>query len=58
MSHLREISHTLAKTGVVALMKHIAMGYGRNNIRAYTLALGNIAAETTFNSIVKKIGNG
>ena len=30
------------------------MEYGRNNIRAYTLALGNIATEAIFNSMSKE----
>jgi 3-oxoacyl-[acyl-carrier protein] reductase len=49
--HVQGAPYTLAKAALIALTKHIAMEYGRNNIRAYTLALGNIATEATFNSM-------
>jgi hypothetical protein len=40
-------------------MKHIAMEYGRNNIRAYIiLARENIATEATFNCMIQEEGNG
>lgn len=43
--------YTVAKAGAVAIAKHIALEYGDKNIRAYTLALGNISTEATFNSM-------
>ena len=43
--------YTLAKAAIVAMTKHIALEYGQKNIRAYVLALGNIATEATFNSM-------
>lgn len=49
--HVQGASYTLAKPAFIALKKHIAMEYGCNNIRAYTLALVNIATEETFNSM-------
>jgi NAD(P)-dependent dehydrogenase (short-subunit alcohol dehydrogenase family) len=49
--HVQGAPYTIAKVALIALTKHIAMEYGRNNIRAYTLALGNIATEATFNSM-------
>ena len=52
--HVQGAPYTLAKAALIALTKHIAMEYGRNNIRAYTLALGNIATEATFNSMSKE----
>ena len=33
------------------MTKHIALEYGRQNIRAFALALGNIATEATFESM-------
>jgi 3-oxoacyl-[acyl-carrier protein] reductase len=33
------------------MTKHIALEYGQRNIRAYTLALGNIASEATYGSM-------
>ncbi len=43
--------YSLAKAGIVAMTKHIALEYGRDNVRAYVLALGNIATDATFNSM-------
>ena len=40
--------YSIAKAGVIAMTKHIALEYGDKNIRAYTLALGNISTEATF----------
>ncbi|MDQ3869132.1 MAG: SDR family oxidoreductase [Thermoproteota archaeon] len=57
--HLRGVAHTSAKAAVVVLMKHIAMEYGRNNIRAYIiLSRENIATETTSNCMIQEEGNG
>ena len=49
--HVLGPPYTLAKAALIALTKHVALEYGRNNIRAYTLALRNIATEATFNSM-------
>ncbi len=46
--------YSLAKAGIVAMTKHVALEYGKNNIRAYALALGNIATDETFNSMTAK----
>jgi NAD(P)-dependent dehydrogenase (short-subunit alcohol dehydrogenase family) len=43
--------YTLAKSAIIAMTKHIALEYGQRNIRAYTLALGNIASEATYGSM-------
>jgi 3-oxoacyl-[acyl-carrier protein] reductase len=43
--------YTMAKAGIIAMTKHIALEYGGMNIRAYALALGNIATHATFNSM-------
>jgi 3-oxoacyl-[acyl-carrier protein] reductase len=49
--HTEGAPYTLAKAGIVAMTKHIALEYGHRNIRAYALALGNIATEATFGSM-------
>jgi 3-oxoacyl-[acyl-carrier protein] reductase len=46
--------YSLAKAGLVAMTKHVALEYGKDNIRAYALALGNIATDATFNSMNAK----
>jgi len=46
--HFEGAPYTMAKAGVMALTKHIAREYSSNNIRAYTLMLGNIATEATY----------
>lgn len=43
--------YSLAKAGLLAMTKHVALEYGKDNIRAYALALGNIATDATFNSM-------
>ncbi|HEY1211884.1 MAG TPA: SDR family oxidoreductase [Nitrososphaera sp.] len=43
--------YSIAKAGVIAMTKHLALEYGDKNIRAYTLALGNISTEATFGSM-------
>lgn len=43
--------YSIAKAGIIVMTKHIALEYGDENIRAYTLALGNIATEATLNSL-------
>jgi 3-oxoacyl-[acyl-carrier protein] reductase len=49
--HSEGAPYTLAKSAIIAMTKHIALEYGRNKIRAYVLALGNIATEATFNAM-------
>ncbi len=39
--------YTVAKAGVLGLMKDVARQYGKNNIRANALALGNISTPAT-----------
>lgn len=43
--------YTLAKAAIIAMTKHIALEYGSRKVRAYTLALGNIATVATFHSM-------
>ncbi len=47
-------AYTLAKAGNIALTKHISREYGTNNIRSYTLALGNISTNATYYSMNEK----
>jgi 3-oxoacyl-[acyl-carrier protein] reductase len=49
--HTEGAPYSIAKAGIIAMTKHIALEYGNKNIRAYTLALGNIASDATFNSM-------
>ncbi|WP_415283436.1 SDR family NAD(P)-dependent oxidoreductase [Candidatus Nitrososphaera sp. FF02] len=49
--HVEGAPYTLAKAGIVAMTKHVAIEYASRGIRAYTLALGNIATDATFNSM-------
>ena len=51
--HSEGAPYTMAKAAVIALTKHIAREYGINKIRAYTLLLGNIATEATYNSMTE-----
>ena len=46
--------YSLAKAGIIAMTKHVALEYGKDNVRAYVLALGNIATDATFNSMTDK----
>ena len=52
--HTEGSPYTIAKAGIVALTKHIAREYGKYNIRAYTLALGNISTDATYNFMKEK----
>ena len=45
--HSAGAPHSIAKAGVIAMTKHIASRYRGKNIRANTLALGNISTEAT-----------
>jgi NAD(P)-dependent dehydrogenase (short-subunit alcohol dehydrogenase family) len=49
--HTEGAPYTVAKAGAIAIAKHIALEYGDKNIRAYTLALGNISSEATYSSM-------
>jgi 3-oxoacyl-[acyl-carrier protein] reductase len=49
--HTEGAPYTVAKAGVVAATKHIALEYGDKGIRAYTLALGNISTDATFGAM-------
>jgi 3-oxoacyl-[acyl-carrier protein] reductase len=49
--HMAGASYSIAKSGVIVITKHIALEYGDNNIRAFTLDLGNISTEATFASV-------
>jgi len=51
LGHNEGVPHTIAKAGLVAITMHIALEYGDKNVRAYTLALGNISTEATSNSM-------
>lgn len=51
--HVEGSPYTIAKAGNIALTKCIAMEYGKNNIRAYTLALGNIQTLATYGSMTE-----
>lgn len=51
--HTEGAPYTLAKSAIVAMTKHVAREYGKDNVRAYTLALGNIATEATFKSMTE-----
>jgi 3-oxoacyl-[acyl-carrier protein] reductase len=46
--------YTIAKAANIGLTKCIAMEYGSENIRAYTLALGNIATLATYGAMTEK----
>lgn len=52
--HTEGAPYTLAKAGIAAMTKHIALEYGPDNIRAYTLALGNIATDATYGAMGEK----
>jgi 3-oxoacyl-[acyl-carrier protein] reductase len=49
--HMEGSPYTIAKAANIALTKCIAMEYGRNNIRAYSMALGNISTKATYESM-------
>lgn len=52
--HVEGAPYTLAKAGIIAMTKHVALEYGNRGIRAYSLALGNIATNATFDSMDEK----
>ena len=47
--------YSIAKSGCITLTKCIAKEYSRYGIRAYTLALGNIATSATLDSMAEQI---
>jgi 3-oxoacyl-[acyl-carrier protein] reductase len=47
--------YTIAKSGNISLTKCIAKEYGNRNIRAYSLALGNITTKATYESITEEV---
>jgi NAD(P)-dependent dehydrogenase (short-subunit alcohol dehydrogenase family) len=49
--HIEGASYTIAKAANIALTKCIVLEYGGKNIRAYTLALDNIATLTKYYSM-------
>jgi 3-oxoacyl-[acyl-carrier protein] reductase len=49
--HIEGSPYTIAKSGIIGLTKHIAREYGIYNLRAYTLALGNISTDATYYSM-------
>ncbi len=55
------IPYTIAKSGLLGLTKHLALEYGKFNIRVNSLALGNINSSSTFDQLDKieqeKLGN-
>lgn len=52
--HVEGAPYTLAKAGIIAMTKHVALEYGNRGVRAYSLALGNIATDATFGSMDEK----
>lgn len=55
--HIGGFPYTIAKAGNIALTKCIAKEYGNRNIRAYSLALGNIATKATYEAITEEVRN-
>lgn len=43
--------YSIAKSGVVCMTKNIALEYAQRGIRAYSVALGNIATDATYKSL-------
>jgi NAD(P)-dependent dehydrogenase (short-subunit alcohol dehydrogenase family) len=55
-SHMAGAPHRIAKSGVIAITKQIALEYGEKNIRAHTPTLGNISTEAIFASMITTEG--
>jgi 3-oxoacyl-[acyl-carrier protein] reductase len=53
--HAGGFPYSIAKSGCITLTKSIAKEYSRYGIRAYTLALGNIATPATLDSMSEQI---
>ena len=51
--HIQGAPYTIVKAANIALTKCIAMEYGSNNIRSYSMALGNIATLATYYSMTE-----
>jgi 3-oxoacyl-[acyl-carrier protein] reductase len=51
VGHTAGAPYSSAKSRVIAITKHVALDYGHKDIRAYTLTLGNISTEATFDSM-------
>jgi NAD(P)-dependent dehydrogenase (short-subunit alcohol dehydrogenase family) len=49
--HFEGSPYTIAKSAIIGLTKCIAKEYAKDNIRSYTLALGNIATLATFGAM-------
>jgi 3-oxoacyl-[acyl-carrier protein] reductase len=49
--HVEGSPYTIAKSAIIGLTKCIAKEYAKDNIRSYTLALGNIATLATFGAM-------
>jgi 3-oxoacyl-[acyl-carrier protein] reductase len=47
----RGTPYTIAKAGILGLMRDVAREYGKDNIRANALALGNIRTPATFDQL-------
>jgi 3-oxoacyl-[acyl-carrier protein] reductase len=52
--HVEGAPYSLAKAGIIAMTKHVALEYGDRGVRAYSLALGNIATDATYGSMDEK----
>ncbi|MFQ6011740.1 MAG: SDR family NAD(P)-dependent oxidoreductase, partial [Nitrososphaerales archaeon] len=50
----RGAPYTIAKAGILGIVKHVAHEYGRYNIRTYALALGNIRTPKTYDHLTRE----
>jgi len=46
--HFEGAPYAMTRAAIVTLTKHMVREYGRRNIRAYTLMLGNVGIEATY----------
>jgi 3-oxoacyl-[acyl-carrier protein] reductase len=51
--HICGSPYSIAKAGLISLTKHIALEYGRYNIRSYSVALGDIHTDAMRRSLAK-----
>ena len=51
--HICGSPYSIAKAGLISLTKHIALEYGRYNIRSYSVALGDIDTDAMRRSLSK-----
>jgi 3-oxoacyl-[acyl-carrier protein] reductase len=49
--HICGSPYSIAKAGLISLTKHIALEYGRYNIRSYSVALGDVYTDTMRRSL-------